>query len=49
LGAPLWTNRYHGPNFYDDQPNAVAVDAAGKPDLLAEFQRYQAELLKTDK
>jgi hypothetical protein len=29
-GAPLWTNRYHGPGgFYDDQPNAVAVDAAG--------------------
>ncbi len=30
VGAPLWTNRYHGPGgFYDDQPNAVAVDAAG--------------------
>jgi hypothetical protein len=29
-GAPLWTNRYHGPGgFYNDQPNAVAVDAAG--------------------
>jgi hypothetical protein len=29
-GAPLWTNRYRGPgDFYDDQPNAVAVDAAG--------------------
>jgi hypothetical protein len=28
-GAPMWTNRYHGPDFYDDQPNAVAVDAAG--------------------
>jgi hypothetical protein len=29
-GAPLWTNRHHGPGeFYDDQPNAVAVDAAG--------------------
>src|ERR1043166_3576702 len=29
-GVPLWTNRYHGPaDFYDDQPNAVAVDAAG--------------------
>jgi hypothetical protein len=29
-GAPLWTNRYHGPeDFYDDQPNAVEVDAAG--------------------
>jgi hypothetical protein len=28
VGAPLWTNRYHGPGgFYDDQPNAVAVDA----------------------
>jgi hypothetical protein len=30
LGAPLWTNRFHGPgDFYDDQPNAVAVDAQG--------------------
>jgi hypothetical protein len=30
VGAPLWTNRYHGPGgFYDDQPNAVAVDAQG--------------------
>ena len=30
LGAPLWTNRYRGPgDFYDDQPNAVAVDAQG--------------------
>ena len=29
-GTPLWTNRYHGPEgFYDDQPNAVAVDAQG--------------------
>ena len=29
-GAALWTNRYHGPgDFYDDQPNAVAVDAEG--------------------
>ena len=29
-GAPLWTNRYHGPGeFFDDQPNAVAVDAQG--------------------
>ena len=29
-GAALWTNRYHGPGgFYDDQPNSVAVDAAG--------------------
>jgi hypothetical protein len=29
-GAALWTNRYHGPGgFYDDQPNAVAVDATG--------------------
>jgi hypothetical protein len=29
-GAPLWTNPYHGPGeFYDDQPNSVAVDAAG--------------------
>ena len=29
-GAPLWTNRYHGPvDFTDAQPNAVAVDAAG--------------------
>jgi hypothetical protein len=29
-GAPMWTNRYHGTGgFYDDQPNAVAVDAAG--------------------
>ena len=30
VGAPLWTNRYRGPgSFYNDQPNAVAVDAAG--------------------
>lgn len=29
-GTPLWTNRYHGPvEFYDGQPNAVTVDAAG--------------------
>lgn len=30
VGAPLWTNRYHGlGTFHDDQPNALAVDAAG--------------------
>jgi hypothetical protein len=27
-GAPLWTNRYNGPGYFDDLPQAVVVDAS---------------------
>lgn len=28
-GVPLWTNRYNGPSGFDDEPNAMVVDASG--------------------
>jgi hypothetical protein len=28
-GAPLWTNRYHGPSDGDDHAGAIAVDGSG--------------------
>jgi uncharacterized delta-60 repeat protein len=28
-GVPLWTNRYGGSEFYDDEPKAMVVDAGG--------------------
>lgn len=28
-GLPLWTNRYNGPNRFDDYPSAMAVDGSG--------------------
>jgi len=28
-GQPLWTNRYHGPGAFSDEPTAIATDAYG--------------------
>src|SRR5262249_20341426 len=28
-GTPLWTNRYNGPENYDDRPTGLAVDGGG--------------------